>query len=117
MRAAGTAASVSKKSGRKPALLAGAVLAGGESRRMGSDKALLRLGGEALWRRQVRVLRRAGAEPVAVIRREGQAGLGRGAKVLQDMFIGAGPLAGLHAALAAAEGSWVAVLAVDMPAM
>ncbi len=103
--------------GLKPALLFGAVLAGGESRRMGRDKARLRVGGEALWRRQVRVLREAGAEPVVVVRRDGQSGM-RGVEIARDVFTDAGPLAGLHAALGAAgEAAWVAVLAVDMPAM
>lgn len=103
--------------GLKPALLCGAVLAGGESRRMGRDKARLRVGGEVLWRRQVRVLREAGAAPVVVVRRPGQTGL-RGVPVVRDEFADAGPLAGLHAALVAAgEAAWVAVLAVDMPAV
>jgi len=97
--------------------VAGAVLAGGESRRMGRDKARLRFGGEALWRRQVRVLREAGAEPVFIVRRDGQPGLGRDVPHVCDTFADAGPLAGLHAALSAAETAWVAVLAVDMPAV
>lgn len=105
------------RGGRTPALLFGAVLAGGESRRMGRDKARLRVGGETLWRRQVRVLREAGAGQVVVVRREGQTGM-RGVRVVRDVFAGVGPLAGLHAALAAAgDAGWVAVLAVDMPAV
>ncbi len=84
---------------------------------MGRDKARLRVGGEPLWRRQVRVLGEAGAAPVVVVRREGQTGM-RGVRVVRDVFVGAGPLAGLHAALGAAgEAAWVAVLAVDMPAV
>ena len=105
------------KGGLKPALVFGAVLAGGESRRMGRDKARLRVRGEVLWRRQVRVLREAGAEPVVLVRREGQSAM-RGVRVVRDVFTGAGPLAGLHAALGSAgEATWVAVLAVDMPAV
>ena len=99
--------------------LGGAVLAGGQSRRMGRDKALLRVGGEVLWERQVRVLRVAGAQPVVVVRRGEQSALGRDKRQrirnLVDTFVDAGPLAGLHAALAAAETPLVAVLAVDMP--
>jgi molybdopterin-guanine dinucleotide biosynthesis protein A len=95
----------------------GAVLAGGESRRMGRDKARLRVAGEPLWRRQVWVLRVAGAEPVALVRREGQKILDKRIPHLRDALTGAGPLAGLHAALQAAESPWVAVLAVDMPAI
>jgi len=96
---------------------AGVVLAGGYSRRMGRDKATLRLKGKALWRRQVAVLRAAGADPVWIGRRSDQAKLGRGVRVLLDELSGVGPIAGLHSALQAVETGWVAVLAVDMPAI
>ena len=95
----------------------GAVLAGGESRRMGRDKALLRVGGEPMWRRQAKVLREAGAEPVFVVRRGGQRVLDRAVRHVWDAWENAGPLAGLEAALRATSGDWVAVLAVDMPAI
>lgn len=97
--------------------LLGAVMAGGESRRMGRDKAGLRLAGEPLWRRQARVLAEAGAEPVVIVRRPGQRRLGRQLETVRDTVIGAGPLAGLQAALTAGGGRPVAVLAVDMPAV
>jgi molybdopterin-guanine dinucleotide biosynthesis protein A len=86
---------------------------------MGTDKARLRLRGEVLWRRQMRVLSEAGATPVVVVRRDDQAKLGRGdVRIVHDTFVGAGPLAGLQAALSAAgEARWIAVLAVDMPAI
>lgn len=107
------------KGGRSKLEFAGAVFAGGESRRMGREKALLRAGGIAMWRRQAEVLRRAGAEPVVILRRQGQSALGRGGRWalphLRDQFADAGPLAGLHAALAGTERPFVAVLAVDMP--
>jgi molybdopterin-guanine dinucleotide biosynthesis protein A len=84
---------------------------------MGRDKARLRSGGETLWQRQVRVLRETGAEPVVVVRREDQRVLGRGVRHVRDAFADAGPLAGVQAALSATEASWVAVVAVDMPAV
>jgi len=92
----------------------GAVLAGGDSQRMGSDKAELVIGGEPLWRRQVRVLREAGADPVFLVRKPGQSAPG-GIEVRRDRVDGAGPLAGLEAALNSSLAPWVAVLAVDMP--
>src|SRR5262245_53498609 len=46
--------------------LAGAVLAGGESRRMGTDKAQLEVGGITLLARQLDVLRACGAAPLVV---------------------------------------------------
>lgn len=84
---------------------------------MGSDKAMLRLKGRILWRRQVTVLSSAGANPVWVGRRSDQPKLGRGAHVLFDELSGIGPIAGLYSALHVIETGWVAVLAVDMPAI
>jgi molybdopterin-guanine dinucleotide biosynthesis protein A len=94
----------------------GVVLAGGEGRRMGFDKAGLMLGTEPLWSRQARVLRDAGAERVLVARRRGQAPVPHPGRCL-DVFSGSGPMAGLHAALSTGARGWVAVLAVDMPGM
>ena len=92
----------------------GAVLAGGESRRLGYDKAGALLGGEPLWRRQFRVLRSAGAEPVVLVRRPGQE-TPDGPPCWRDVVRSSGPLGGLHAALSRRSAPWVAVLAVDMP--
>jgi molybdenum cofactor guanylyltransferase len=92
----------------------GVVLAGGAGRRMGRDKALVEVEGEALWKRQVRVLRDAGAQRVHLIRRRSQAPLDHDL-VAFDAFDDSGPLAGLHAALGIGGDPLVAVLAVDMP--
>lgn len=92
---------------------AGAVLAGGRSTRMGRNKALLRLAGEALWRRQKRILAEAGIKPVLIVQARGQRALC--ADVLRDSVRNAGPLAGLHAALTASPRPWIAIVAVDMP--
>ncbi len=73
------------------------VLAGGESLRMGRDKTQLPLGGATLLERALALLRRAGFAP-------GVAGLRTAvpcsAPCLADRFPGAGPLAGIEAALA-----------------
>jgi molybdopterin-guanine dinucleotide biosynthesis protein A len=88
---------------------------------MGSDKVLLEIDGEPLWRRQVRILRAAGAEKVAVVCRPGQPAFeavpiyNEAVPFWRDIYAGAGPMAGLHAALRGAGGAPVAVLAVDMP--
>ena len=92
---------------------AGAVLAGGKSSRMGRNKALLRVGGEPLWHRQMRVLKEAGARPVWLVQAPGQRALAPG--VLRDTVRDAGPLAGLHAALAQCRSRHLAILAVDLP--
>lgn len=100
----------------------GAVLAGGESRRMGSDKALLQFDGRPLWSRQHRVLTAAGIEDVVIIRRPEQPDLSPNHPHRHDQFAGAGPIAGLHAALTynlacPDPAEVIAVLAVDMPAI
>jgi molybdopterin-guanine dinucleotide biosynthesis protein A len=101
----------------KPGELTGAVMAGGASRRMGQDKALLTLDGEPLWLRQTHVLREAGAGIIGVVRQRKQTALALppGIHLWHDAVIGAGPLAGLDAALSACETEWLAVLATDMP--
>ena len=97
--------------------LTGAVLAGGESRRMGRDKAALVVGDIPLWQRQVAVLRSAGAGVVGIVRRPGQTALDLSADIQlwQDAVSGIGPLAGLHAALTFCPTAWLAVIATDMP--
>ena len=94
--------------------LLGVVLAGGASQRLGSDKAELLLKGEPLWRRQLGVLRQAGASRVVLVRRPGQV-VPEGVECWRDGTEGAGPLRGLRAALAPQVAPFVAVLAVDMP--
>ncbi len=98
-----------------PAQIAGVVLAGGRSSRMRRNKATLRVDGEPLWRRQEGVLRAAGAEPVLFALRPHQRSLGRPALEIRDTVEDAGPLAGIHAALAACAAPLLLVLAVDMP--
>lgn len=97
-------------------MLTGAVMVGGRSQRMGRDKAALFLDGETLLQRQLRVLREAGARRLLVVCREGQTvELVVGTEVVVDTVAGAGPIAGLHAALAECRTPHLAVLAVDMP--
>lgn len=92
---------------------AGAVLAGGASRRFGSDKAEARFAGERLVDRVRAVLRGAGAGPVAVVggpRRQDD-----GAIWVPDADPGEGPLGGLVTALRWSPRPWTVVVAVDMP--
>jgi molybdopterin-guanine dinucleotide biosynthesis protein A len=101
--------------GKETLSLSGTVLAGGESRRMGRDKAMLCLNKKPLWVRQKQVLLESGAQPVTVVRKRGQPQLEGNPHLLYDTVDGAGPLAGLHAALLACRTNLLAVLAVDMP--
>lgn len=97
----------------------GVVLAGGRSRRMGREKALLEVNGEPLWQRQMRVLREAGVAEVWLSARPEQtwAVTGGADGVVHDAIPDAGPLAGIVAALHAMRGTHLAVLAVDLPRM
>ncbi|MBW8782290.1 MAG: molybdenum cofactor guanylyltransferase [Verrucomicrobia bacterium] len=93
----------------------GAIIAGGQSSRMGRDKAFLTVDGQTLVARQASLLREAGcAELILSGRPEIDYGVPDARKV-QDTITGAGPMAGLAAALAAANHPWVLVLAVDLP--
>ena len=94
----------------------GAVLVGGDSRRMGTDKARLLLGGESLAARAVHTLESMLGKVVVVSRRMGDhADLGVSEVV--DRMPGTGPLAGIHAALEHAAGRPVFALACDLPAV
>jgi molybdopterin-guanine dinucleotide biosynthesis protein A len=91
------------------------LLAGGESRRMGRDKAAVVFGNEPLWRRQLRVLRDLGPEKVFVSARTESSWLPDGTELLLDDPPSRGPLSGVAKALAQMHTSHLLVLAVDMP--
>jgi molybdopterin-guanine dinucleotide biosynthesis protein A len=93
--------------------VAGFILAGGESSRMGRDKALLELNGEALIVRVTRLLELV-ADGCAVIgdsiRLEGLA-----LRTIADDYPGAGPLGGIATALRASQAEWNLIVACDLP--
>lgn len=98
--------------------LAAAILAGGRARRLGGErKALIEIAGRAILDRQLEVLRpRAGRVAVALAASDDDEPFARrGLDVLRDPVAGAGPLAGLAAALAWAAGELLFALACDMP--
>ena len=90
------------------------VLAGGRSSRMGSDKALLEIDGRPLIAIALERLRAAGTNPRICGSRPD---LAHFAPALPDRFPGAGPLAGLEAALAASGSELSLFLPVDLPAL
>lgn len=93
------------------------ILAGGESRRMGCDKAWLEVRGETLLSRAVVTVRRAGAAEVFISGRHGVDYAGLECPVLFDLKPGGGPLGGVERALAAASNPLLLVCAVDMSKM
>lgn len=94
--------------------ITGAILAGGRSSRMGTNKALLEYGGERLIDRAVRRFSDRFPE-VLIVANDVESYRGLGPKVVPDLIPGFGPLGGLHAALTAAENPHVFLAACDMP--
>jgi molybdopterin-guanine dinucleotide biosynthesis protein A len=88
------------------------ILAGGNSTRMGTDKAFVMLEGRTLLARALDVCRTITSEVRIAGDREKFAPF---APVVEDVFPGCGPLAGIHAALRASQTDWNVVLAVDLP--
>ena len=91
------------------------ILAGGQSRRMGRDKAWLPINGEPLLARQIELMHQLSPVEVFISGRMDTDYSSFQCPVLQDRFPDAGPLAGIERALAVASSSLVLVLAVDMP--
>ena len=94
--------------------VSGAVLAGGQSRRMGSDKAALLINGEPLLRRTVRALHSITAD-VAIIGPPERTVLVSDVPILPDRWPQQGPLGGIATALWALSGEAVLVVGCDMP--
>jgi molybdopterin-guanine dinucleotide biosynthesis protein A len=93
--------------------LAGVVLCGGRSRRMGADKATIEIAGSTLLERAVLRLGEV-CDPVLIA----AGGLrldGAGHEIVEDAVPGGGPLAGVVAALRHNPHPLLAVVAVDMP--
>jgi molybdopterin-guanine dinucleotide biosynthesis protein A len=97
--------------------LTAVLLTGGESRRMGRDKATIEFEGQPLWKRQLEVLRAVGPEKIFVSARTIPSWLPKDAELLLDDPPSRGPLSGLTKALAAMRTTHLLALAVDMPFM
>lgn len=93
------------------------LLAGGESRRMRTDKATLIFRGEPLWQRQIDTLRDAAFEKIFLSARAECAWRPRDVELLLDDPPSRGPLSGIAAALARSSTSHLLALAIDMPLM
>lgn len=88
------------------------VLAGGKSSRMGQDKAFLPWKGGTLLSHALDLVSQISAtvQIVGDASRFAQFG-----KVVEDVFVGRGPLAGIHSALSRTTSRWNLILAVDVP--
>jgi molybdopterin-guanine dinucleotide biosynthesis protein A len=79
---------------------------------MGADKALLEFRGRTLLERALATLSQV-CPTVAIV--GDPARFSNYGAVLEDVYAGCGPLAGIHAALARSSAEWNLILAVDMP--
>ena len=93
------------------------LLAGGESRRMGRDKATIEFEGEPLWKRQLALLRALQPQQMFVSARTKPEWLPDDVELLLDDPPSRGPLSGLTKALTAMQTTHLIALAVDMPFM
>jgi molybdopterin-guanine dinucleotide biosynthesis protein A len=90
------------------------ILAGGDSRRMGHDKAALQLGGQSLLQRMIDAMR--ALFPVVLLSvRQARHDIDASIAQIRDDIPDAGPLAGLCAGLRQAATPWVFAVATDMP--
>jgi molybdopterin-guanine dinucleotide biosynthesis protein A len=87
------------------------ILAGGASRRMGTDKARLRLEHQTFTERIAETLLQITDSATIVGRMSDESGL----PVVADVYPQWGALGGLHAALSACEREWAIVVACDLP--
>jgi molybdenum cofactor guanylyltransferase len=97
----------------EPKPVAGAVLAGGSSRRLGRDKALLTLDGETLLTRALQVLGQVTGELLVI--GPSTRVVPPPTRLVSDARPGCGPLGGIYSALLATAAPHVLVVACDMP--
>lgn len=92
----------------------GVILAGGKSRRMGSDKTFLEVGQAGMIQHVANELRRVFSE-ILIAGGSEETGRRLGLKVIADLIPGGGPLSGIHAALNIASNDKCLVVPCDMP--
>jgi molybdenum cofactor guanylyltransferase len=95
-------------------MLSISIQAGGQSRRMGTDKALVQLGGLPLIEHVLKRVEGLGDE-ILITSNHTESLSYLGIPIVPDPIPGAGALAGLETALHAAQGDYVLILACDMP--
>jgi molybdopterin-guanine dinucleotide biosynthesis protein A len=97
--------------------LSAVLLAGGESRRMGTDKARLLFRGQPLWQVQLETLRRLQLEEIFVSARNDPSWRPDDVHFIADVPPARGPLSGLAASLDRISTHHLLALAIDMPWM
>lgn len=107
--------SVNPNSIREDTPFVGAILTGGASSRMGTDKALLRVEGVPMALRVAHAILGAGAKEVCAVGGDAESLAALGLRTVPDEAPHQGPLAGIIAALHSAPYDVVVVAACDMP--
>jgi molybdenum cofactor guanylyltransferase len=97
--------------------IAAVLLAGGDSRRMGQDKALVTFQGEPLWQRQLALLRKLQPDQIFVSARADPLWRPADCEFVADQSPSRGPLSGLAASLRRTNTNHLLALAIDMPLM
>ena len=92
----------------------GFILAGGQSSRMGTDKALTLFAGRPLIQIALETLTTAGVSARIAGSRSLLSAFG---EEVPDIIPGQGPLSGVHAALTASTSEWNLFLPIDLPLM
>jgi molybdopterin-guanine dinucleotide biosynthesis protein A len=94
--------------------MTGIVLSGGESRRMGRDKAFLKLDGISLIEHVLRALRGVFSR-IIIVTNDPASYVSYGAVVVTDAFDKQGPLTGIYSGLLHSRDDYNFVVACDMP--
>lgn len=94
--------------------MTGIVLAGGENRRMGKDKAFLRVAGVPLIEHVLGALRKS-VERIIIVTNSPEAYAAYDALVVSDACERRGPLTGIYSGLLRSQDDYNVVVACDMP--
>lgn len=97
--------------------LTAVLFAGGESRRMGVDKATASFAGQPLWARQLALLRELSPDRILVSARTKPAWCPAEIRAILDEPPSRGPLSGLAAALKDLQTTHLLALGIDLPVM
>src|SRR5438552_15859898 len=93
------------------------LLAGGESRRMGTDKATFLFRGKPLWQVQLETLRKLRPAEIFLSARTDPSWRPDDVQFIADIAPSCGPLSGIAASLVKIHTAHLLALAIDMPFM
>jgi molybdenum cofactor guanylyltransferase len=96
-------------------MITGLILAGGQSSRMGCDKALIEMERKSLLQIQIERLEASGCIEVLISAPKDRGYEKFGGRVVEDSVPNIGPMGGLYSGLSAAPGDRCLAIAVDLP--